>query len=158
MAIKKINRELLTKKWRVTLATIILSLALSACMEGFMYKRIGDTDYYITEEIIEGKVSYVTHEINGGFDEVCGYQISDVYWDKKYLLLKCHKGTIDSISDEKVYCIVEQDAYEGSPFPWRIQEFEDIEKYEEEKRRLGLDESSMKHTDSHIPWSLHLFD
>lgn len=147
----------MTKKWRVTIVTIILFFGLSSCMEGFMYKKIGDTDYYIIESEGGTKI-YTAHKSGDIFDSVCGYQISDVYWNKKYLLLKCHKGTIDSISDEKVYCIVEQDVYEGSPFPWRIQKFEDMGKYEEEKRRLGLDESRMKHTDSHIPWSLHLFD
>lgn len=120
------------------------------------YKRIGKTNFYLVKEGDER--SYLMYNENNSFHGVNSWQVYEIHWNDKFVLLKCHKGSLLQISKEKVYYIIQYNESLNSDMPWKKHEYHNKEEYERAKSFFGINENDMYVTNIDIPWSLHIFD
>lgn len=82
--------------------------------------------------------------------------IEDVYWNDDYILLVC--TDLDFAKGQHYYVLRQKPDFRRKGSPWNMREYTSIDKYEEVKDSLGLDEARMQHTDGNIPWRITIFD
>ena len=142
---------------KIIVFIIIVILLFSSCVFGDItqYKQIGDTEYYLVEST--GNVPYVNihyYKYKDGFGESVKYKgfAKDIYWNDEFIIVKCTNRDSRIIIN---YCIIEQHSRNNTYAPWKVYEYATEKDFEEAKRKYGLEEEKMNHTDSSIPWRLH---
>ena len=140
----------------IIIGTILFILFIFGSLLGsfdFMrYERIGKTDYYLVENDVIGLHHQYPEE--KGFYNVLDGRITDIYWNKQYILATQCAVNSDSIEG---YYIVKMLPPVKKGVPWKTTKFETKYEYEQKKQELGLDEKKMDHINlfdnKHIIWN-----
>ena len=140
---------------------IIMLLMISVDIR--LYKRIGDTNFYLVESVgstvEDGKTpSHLYYRYD--WDEeslgeglgLCGFP-KQLFWNDKHLCLTNITYSNGQINDTIYYIIEIEKRNELN-----IYKYETEAEFKSAEKELGLDESKMNHTDDNLPWSLHIFD
>lgn len=158
-------------KFLLNAAILLIFFPLSCCITVFMlffgsslgdcnvqYKRIGNTEFYIMDDYISGAGSFLYYSTyKAVFEDVqTQNSIEDVYWNDDYILLVC--ADLDFAKGQHYYVLRQKPDFRQKDSPWNVREYTSIDKYEEVKDSLGLDEARMQHTDGNIPWRITIFD
>lgn len=121
------------------------------------YKRIGDTNYYLSDSAGPNYIFFLQSEKYGTFEPISHKGvIQEIRWNKKYIILKCSKTSKDrSIS----YWYIMK--YFKDKMEWKNldkKEFAYLSDYQNALKAIHISESQMSCADGNIPWSLHLLD
>ena len=145
MEIKKITIFLLV-------TVLLLFPFLSSC-DFTQYKRIGDTNFYLYEDI-HGNALLYHNEGRKRPSYAISHEgiVSDVYWNQKYIIVKCCQSDNDTIK----YWYVMKNKKEYVWKEFEIKVFNNIIDYEMAIDSMGLSEEHMEYTDGSIPWRIHL--
>ena len=137
---------------------LLLFVIVFISSKNTQYKRIGDTKYYVMRDYIGDTgpfLYYRTDKIT--FEDVQTQSfVEDVYWNDDYILLVC--TDLDFAKGQHYYVLRQKPDFRRKGSPWNMREYTSIDKYEEAKDSLGLDETKMQHTDGNIPWRITIFD
>ena len=147
--------ELAIKKVKVIKYIVLISIFIFFITFVFVkchnipQKRIGDTDFYLmtTDGSDISYVYYKWEKPQGDFYEgVNKYQVHDIYWDSKFLLLECYKKDNKLQPQDTVYYIIEQNVPSvTNGTPWSIREFESKQEFYDAMVNLGISKFNMKH-------------
>ena len=135
------------------LIVVLVPLSLWVFSDNTQYKQIGTTHFYLLPDW-QGIGSYLHHDggTSGGFYKITHKgSISDVYWNRQYVIVKCCQ--IDSDTIEYWYVMKNIKEYDWKMF--EIKQFLNGKDYKMALDSLGLSEKQMEHTDGQIPWRIH---
>lgn len=129
---------------------------LSSC-DISQYKRIGNTNYYLSDGATSKYIFFLQSKKYGTFEPISHKGIiQEIRWNNKYIILKCSKTSKDcNIS----YWYIMN--YFEDKMDWKnldIKEFVRLSDYQKALKAMHISECHMSYTNGNIPWSLHLFD
>ena len=115
-------------------------------------KRIGDTNFYLLPDW-QGRGSYLYHDDDerGGFFPITHEGIvRDVYWNQRFVIIKCSQSDDHSIK----YWYIMNNIKKYSWNRFEIKQFQNVGEYEIALDTIGVSEKQMNHTDGTIPWRI----
>ena len=141
------------KKVKIPLLLFICSiLAMIGLSDHSQYKQIGDTNFYLLPDVVNGEKSLLYHDRGSGhrvfFPISHEGSVNHVYWNQEVLIVKCcqHKT-------EHWYLMNNVRDYNYPNF--NVRHFLYIKDYQNALDSLGIVETDMEHTDGKIPWRIH---
>ena len=134
----------------------ILLVGWFICWQSLPSKRIGETDFYIMESFASTKQGkplnslYYKHDSLSVYEGIlmAGYPVH-IMWNDKYIVCKNSNGDNTSIIN---YVVLVPNPSRLPEIPYDVNEFNSEKDYLCFLDQLGISESGMNYSDSHIPW------
>ena len=137
----------------IIIVAVLLSFPILLSCDNTQYKQIGDTYYYLMEDW-QGNAHLYYKEGSEHFFYAIAHEgvISDVYWNQKFIIIKCCQSDNDTIK----FWYVMKNIKEYDWNDYEIKPYFNRKEYEIAIDSIGLSEEHMEHTDGTIPWRINL--